>query len=67
MQGKALFNNSSMAVLLWRQLEAVWLHAEPVQQQQGLGKLCALLLDRQPTWAGLHSLAAQFRLSAARC
>ncbi len=56
-----------MAVLLWRQLEAVWLHAEPVQQQQGLGKLCGLLLDRQPTWADLHSLAAQFRLSAARC
>ncbi len=54
MQGKALFDNSSMALLLWLQLEAVWLHAEPVQQQQGLGNLCGLLLDRQ-TWADLHT------------
>ncbi len=54
MQGKALFDNSSMALVVWRQLEAVWLHAEPVQQQQGLAKSCGLLLDRQ-TLADLHS------------
>lgn len=54
MQGKALFGNSSMALLVWLQHEAAWLHAEPVQQQQRLGTSCGLLLERQK-WADLHS------------